>query len=115
MQRHRSSRDTSQDDSYLLRLPGPLKTYLTNLASEHGLSLNEEIVRRLSRPVYRQGMTLEQWDRMMRLAPTPNDPRTNAEIAAQMERYNPGSFTEHETGPLAKIEDIELLAGSLPF
>lgn len=72
--------------SFTLRLPATLKAHLADAALRHGRSLNAEIVRQLAGP-----MGVDGWQRQLRrdlmaLRPVPDDSRSDAEVAHQMER-----------------------------
>lgn len=79
--KHRSEKAAEYDARHDLRLPGELKERLARSAERHKRSLNEEIVVRLDR---------QRWRRQVRKAllemePQPDDPRTDQEIAAEIE------------------------------
>jgi len=85
--RKNTSRDTSTDLAYKLRLPAALKAHLMDQALAHGVSLNDEIVAKLLRPD-RTKRTIRQ--RLAELEPMASDESVSiAEVVAAMDHISP--------------------------
>ena len=71
---------------YALRLDPVLKARLEKAARRNKRSLNAEITSRLSTRGWRRELRRQ----LLGLAPAPDDPRTDEEIAAEIEWLHPG-------------------------
>jgi plasmid stability protein len=79
--KHRNAEAAAYTAKVSLRLPEKLKGQIQAAAERHGRSLNDEIVWRLNPAVRRRVLRTA----LLALEPGLDDPRTDAEIAAEIE------------------------------